>query len=95
LRCDLDSRNLSPRQCLDGQLKQTRPFEQHDTNDRRKRDGRHDETREPAHAAAHPPQQRATHEHGNEDIEPQWNSVSFCYITIAPELGRVQPLAKT
>src|SRR3954454_15667222 len=95
LRCDLDSSNLSPRQCLDGQLKQTRSLEQHDTNDRRKRDGRHHEAYEPAHAAAHPPQQRATHEDENEDIEPQWISVSFCDITIAPELGRVQPLTKT
>src|SRR3954453_11080924 len=95
LRCDLDSSNLSPRQCLDGQLKQTRSLEQHDTNDRRKRDGRHHEACEPAHAAAHPPQQRATHKDGNEDIEPQWISVSFCDITIAPELGRVQPPTKT
>src|SRR5665647_2202514 len=45
------------------------PLEQHDTNDHGQRNRRNHETRGPAHAATHPPQQRAAHHDGNDDIE--------------------------
>ena len=51
-----------------------RPLEQQNTNDHCQRDDRHHQTRGPAHAAAHPPEQRATHHDGNDDIELQCTS---------------------
>jgi len=49
-------------------------FEQQNTNDHDKGDDRHHQPRGPVHAAAHPPQQRATHHDGNDDIEWQCTS---------------------
>src|SRR5713101_3629566 len=51
-----------------------RPLEQQNTNDHCQRDDRHHQTRGPAHAAAYPPEQRATHHDGNDDIELQCTS---------------------
>jgi hypothetical protein len=50
----------------------TRTIQQQDTKNQHQGDDRHHQTRGPVHAAADPPEQRATHEHGNDDIELQW-----------------------
>ena len=42
------------------------------TDDHDQRDGRRHQPPGPAHAAADPPQQRAAHDHGNDDIQSQW-----------------------
>jgi len=61
-----------------------RPLEQQNAHDHGKRDDRHREARGPAHAAAHPPQQRATHDNWDNDIE--WQSAH-------PVAAQRQPLA--
>jgi len=49
-----------------------RTIQQQDAKNQHQGDDRHHQTRGPVHAAADPPEQRATHENGNDDIELQW-----------------------
>ncbi len=77
LQAGPDSSNSSRRQCrerrsLRGPRSKTRPLDQQNANDHRKRDGGYRQARRPTHAPAHPPEQRATHQDGNDDIEWQW-----------------------
>jgi hypothetical protein len=55
----------------DGIASKARSLEQQNADNQRQRDGRHDQTGCPGHAAAHPPKHRATHHDGNEDIWSQ------------------------
>jgi hypothetical protein len=54
-----------------------RPLEQQNKKDQHQRDRRYRQARGPGHAAADPPQQRAAHQDGNDDIELQLPSPSF------------------